>query len=191
MIYVCFAPESGHSPDDLDPRDKPPDSRNRPLRCQVPARTVSPAYGVPARNEAKEKPRTGRSERGQCAHVSSYRSARSTSWENDKSADLLSPSLRRSYPWSTARTRKAPRWFGGRGQWRRGDRLLCLLISIPTIAPPSGVKRQRKKASPERGQLPVKAAAMSGSSSPGRQHPYPSRLAPRCASRYAAWIEMG
>ena len=42
-----------------------------------------------------------------------------------------------------------------------GERLLCLLISILTIAPPTGVNHSARKDPPERGQLPVSAAAMS------------------------------
>ncbi len=30
---VRYTPKSGHSPSDLEPREKPPDSRNRPLGC--------------------------------------------------------------------------------------------------------------------------------------------------------------
>ena len=59
------------------------------------------------------------------------------------------------------RQKKAPHRGYASGANGDGERLLYLLISILTIAPPTGVNHSARKAPPERGQLPVSAAAMS------------------------------
>ena len=100
--------------------------------------------GLPARNEAKEKPRQSGASVPMLrviGRLAAYQGERQISRPvKPQSTPLVSVVNRQD--------KEGPALVWRAGPMETGGRLLCLLISVQTIPIQSGVNRQRKKAPP-------------------------------------------